>query len=262
MSDESKDKLAEARIAFPEDTRPYFNAAGIAKSIENCYVAWLDLMGARNAMGRALSRAANYVGKIHVAAIDAAKKHELDVYPVIDGCYFIASKKRNLEAALATAMARLAAVFIHEEDPAMRFLVRGGIAAGRVVHGRNIAICSDTLRQAAHYSDCLAIGTAISQAYLAEQSAPPFGFWVDITARAFREEKAHPFAVTYWRWWEHIEDDANCDKSIRQRVLGNAIKQHYQWLSRNQRSEEYDKDRLAKHMGSAAEYFRWDELEG
>ena len=46
---------------------PYFNAQGL--TADNCYVAWLDVMGSRTAMVRSIATAANFIFKLHVAAL-------------------------------------------------------------------------------------------------------------------------------------------------------------------------------------------------
>jgi hypothetical protein len=252
----TKSKSGEAAVgdAFPKKEGPWFNADTIGKAITNRYVAWLDLMGSKNIMGRSLSNAANYVGKIHICVLEAAQSQAVEVYPVIDGCYVLAEKRDMLESTLKAAMVRLAGVFVHEPKPSRRFLVRGGIAAGRIVTGSEIAKCNETLKNSPKYSTCLALGTAIGQAYSAEAKAPPFGFWVDITARAFRAEKSHPFAVTYWRWWSETDGG---DKRRRE-ILGNALMEYFVWAEKNHRSLEYDPARLSEHREAAREYFRVD----
>jgi hypothetical protein len=217
------------------------------------YAAWLKQQADAGAMGRSLSRAANYIGKIHAAALMSAST-EVEVYPVIDGCYMITEKRPALEDALTGAMERLASVFVHEKTIDKRFLVRGGIAAGRIIAGRDLAACSDQLKKNKSYANCLAIGTAIGQAYAAESSAPPYGFWVDITARAFKEGKSHPFTTTLWRWWS----PASAEGRLRQEVLGAAVEEYFAWAEKNRRSIEYPPERLKEHRDAAREYFSWE----
>lgn len=83
----------DADKLFPANRRPYFTDTGIAAAISNRYVAWLDLMGASNTMARSLSKAANYIGKIHLAAFEA-ENSAVTTYPVIDGCYFVSEDRR------------------------------------------------------------------------------------------------------------------------------------------------------------------------
>lgn len=245
------DKATRESDPFPISLQPPFNADGVGRAIANRYVAWLDLMGAKHIMGKSLSNAANYVGKIHTCAIEAAVAPKVEVFPVIDGCYMLAEKREDLEDALREVMPRLAATFIHEEKMSRKFLVRGGIAAGRIVVGTHVAACNETLSKHPTYKGCLALGTAIGQAYSAEAKAPPFGFWVDITARAFREEKAHPFAVTYWRWWAASGDEGK----RRRKALGAALHDYFNWAKKNFRALEYDPQRLDEHCNAAMEYF-------
>jgi len=252
--DATDDDIAEK--AFPKDDGAFFDATGLGASIANRYVAWLDLMGAKNTMGRSLNRAANYIGKIHAAAL-AEASNDVEIYPVIDGCYMITESKDALESALTETMTRLASVFVHEDSQVQRFLVRGGIAAGRIIAGRDMMPCSDQLKKHKSYSSCLAIGTAIGQAYAAESSAPPFGFWVDITARAFKTGNSHPFTTTLWRWWNQKSPEGR----LKQEVLGKAIEHYFHWAERNRRLIEYPLDRLCEHRDAAKEYFNLSDEE-
>lgn len=238
--------------AFGEERIPQFTASGLEGTIENKYVAWVDLLGARNIMGRSVAQAAQHIACIHASAL----KHSQAVvvaYPVIDGCYILSTDRLPLEAVLRNVMKDLAARFVHERKPENKSLVRGGIAAGRVIQGAILAGCSKTLSDHDRYARCIAIGSAIGQAYSAESHAPPFGFWVDITARSFLALDDQPFMQTYWRWW----DDGSISEDVA-RAFGGAVMEYYEWASTNRRAIEYPKDRLFEHAAAAAEYFRVD----
>ena len=108
-------------------------------------------MGAQAAMGRSISNAANYIGKIHAAALQSevefgllnaqpvllGEKKFLKVYPVVDGCYVLAEEKDDLEVFCRAMMWKIATTFIHSPND-KRFLVRGGISYGRVIEGKKI----------------------------------------------------------------------------------------------------------------------------
>lgn len=54
------------------------------------YVCWIDVMGSRSIMLRSASIAANFVMKLHVAALhakEAVAYPDLELYPMIDGVY-------------------------------------------------------------------------------------------------------------------------------------------------------------------------------
>lgn len=238
---------------FPQGSRPFFNAAPAGLAIANRYVAWVDLMGAKSIMGRSLWKAANFIGKIHVAALRAAGTESgVQVFPVIDGCYLMAERRANLERALEQMMLALAATFIHELSDDLRFLVRGGIAAGRIIEGNAMAKCSGELESHPKYRDCLSIGTAIGQAYTAESKAPPFGFWVDITARSSILGENQPYTEAYWRWWRATPANLGRERAA---ALGGQLMTYFDWAQKHRRELEYDESRLTEHRESAREYF-------
>ena len=235
---------------FPPTSSPAVETKGLAGKVLNGYVAWIDLMGAKATMGRALSAAAGHIARIHVAALTSADA-DIRVYPVIDGCYAITSRRAALESFLTNTMTRLASAFVNESKCDRKFLVRGGIAAGRILHGDDLASCSPALQQQQAYARCLAIGTPIGQAYSAERLAPPYGFWVDITARSFvsttESPREHPFVTTYWPWWK---GRPSADK------LGSSLDEYFTYARDNHRALEYPLDRLEEHCAAAREYFR------
>ncbi len=247
------DADAQERAAlFPPEKRPFFDASRI-DGTKNQNVAWVDLMGAKSAMGRSLFQTANFIGKIHTAAFTAAHDREgARVYPVIDGCYITAGQQEIFESVLRTTMLSLANAFVSEEKMSQRFLVRGGIAAGRIIPGAELAKGSNTLQQRAGYKGAVALGTAIGQAYMAEAKAPPFGYFVDITARSFAAGKKQPFTSVYWRWW----DDGR-EKDVRRReIILSELKAYYRWVASNHRGLEYPVAAYEEHRERAFEYFR------
>jgi hypothetical protein len=62
----------------------YFDARKMSPSVHQ-FVCWIDVMGSQSAMSRSLPMAANFLMKLHIAALTAHKAYTLDIYPVIDG---------------------------------------------------------------------------------------------------------------------------------------------------------------------------------
>lgn len=243
---------------FPKSHLPTVDADSMYAKVSNQYVAWVDMMGARAAMGRSLRQASTAIVKIHAVMMDVCNAevsfiNDADVYPVIDGVYIVTKERAVLEMLLACAMHRLASIFVHESKQENRFLVRGGIAAGRVVTGLHLAKSCEILSKVKRYSECLAIGSAIGQAYQAESNAPPFGLYVDITARSFVGQEAQPFLEVLWRWWEH--HGVKGGDAVR-RGLGEALLKYYEWICANRRANEYARDRIEEHREAAREYFQ------
>ena len=213
------------------------------------YVAWIDLMGARRWMAGSIRRAAEMISLIHVAGRIASKKHEVACYPVIDGVYIVGSDKKNFQRAASLAMRTLAETFLAQDHADRRFLVRGGIAYGRVLHGQAIAKLHENLENDESYSRCLALGIAIGHANEAEGKAPPFGFYVDNTARSTASVDAYPFLSSFFRWW------SVANESLAANNFGIELDKYFDYLCSRRRELEYPKDRLQEHRELAKEYF-------
>lgn len=218
------------------------------------YVGWIDLMGAKGWMAGAIRRAAELVGVIHIAGKLAASETEgTTVYPVIDGVYITSRDKRAFQQATHRTMRMLARTF-EARTESDRFLVRGGIAYGRVLHGTEIARLHTQLKSDTGYAKCLALGASIRQAYLAEANAPPFGFYVDMTARSVAPINQSPYVSAFDRWWRgNVRDQ----RSLALR-FGRLLDTHFEYLQRKHREIEYPLDRLQLHRALAREYFRLD----
>lgn len=215
------------------------------------YVGWIDLMGAKGWMAGSIRHAAELVGLIHIAAHAAVKSTNARVYPVIDGVYITSPDKAEFKAATHQTLRTLARTF-EARKKIDRFLVRGGVAYGRLLHGRAIAKLHSELSGNAGYTNCLAIGAAIRQAYLAESSAPPFGLYVDMTARSIASGSESPYNSSFDRWWRA---DTPKQKEIATR-FGILVDDHLGYLSNKRREIEYPEDRLKEHRALAREYFR------
>ena len=80
-------------------TRPYFNGSSLPKNPAPEYVVWVDVMGTQARMSRSLEQSANFVFKLHVAAISAIEAvpgDGLNVYPVMDGFYASSVTQRTM----------------------------------------------------------------------------------------------------------------------------------------------------------------------
>jgi hypothetical protein len=214
------------------------------------YVAWIDLMGGPSWMAGSIRRAAEIIGLIHIAGIRAARKHNIKAYPVIDGIYIIGKDKEEFRAATNLIMRTLAITFLAQKKSDRRFLVRGGIAYGRVLHGTEISKLHTDLSENVPYSSCLALGISIGQAYAAESKAPPFGYFVDTTARSTASVAASPYISAFHRWWR-IRDESQAATRF-----GVKLDQHFEYLRGRHRELEYPLDRLEEHKAIAREYFK------
>lgn len=213
------------------------------------YVAWLDVMGVRATMSRSLPVTANFVFKLHVAALEAPRD-EIVLYPVMDGLYIVTEGKAALCKFLGDVFARLAGVFVTEADPQHRFVVKCAVAFGPVIHGAELPReASRTLDEFADYRAAVLLGMPMVQAVQGESKAPPFGVFIHESARAFANGAEQPFGQVWWRWWR--SDDAQTRDAMRAAMGG-----YYAWAKDHHSSIEYDPERIRIHEAMATEYFR------
>src|SRR5262245_22403179 len=180
---------------------PYFDATDL--SSEHYYVGRLDMMGARAAMTRSLAVSGNFIGKLHVAIIEAQRDDIAALVPTVDGAYIVGRNRFTLLSHMRDALRSLANAFVSPNYLYRRAVVRGGLAYGPVVLGSSLASASHCLshQKNAAYRDSIIIGMPVVQAYEVEEQAPPFGVRVHISARTFAPDEK-PLNSTYWRWWK------------------------------------------------------------
>jgi hypothetical protein len=233
----------------------YFNAKRLpATQLE--YVAWLDVMGIGPVMGRSLDAAANFVFKIHVAALKAPFQG-VTLYPVMDGLYACAPSQAALFAFMASVFEQCADEFASKkpEDSLHRFIIRAAIAFGPVIHGASVPDAAfkpagekaNPVAANPTYKNAILMGLPMVQAHECERLAPPFGVYVHESARAFAPQGENPLHQVWWRW-------ASPADGTWKRVL-NALREHYEYFSKRSRSLQYDADRMKVHREMAEEYF-------
>jgi hypothetical protein len=208
------------------------------------YVAWVDMMGARNSMSQSLAASANHIGRVHLAILLSQTK-DVRTYPVMDGAYITSEKRAPIMETLRGFFGLCAEYFEVTDKPEHRFLVRGGLAHGPVVHGSDIpSACNKDLSKNPEYSRNLLFGIPMIQANRSESLAPPFGLYLDESVRSFSEPGAQPFSGVWWKWWSAIP------KGFLDR-----LEEHFHWCEKNWRRIEYKEDRLKEHFDMARQYF-------
>lgn len=169
----------------------YFNSQHLAApSVE--YVTWFDVMGTQACMGRSISATANFVFKLHIAALESCTP-VVRLYPVMDGVYASCPTQSDFMTFLRSVFQKVAADFVEAGDHSHRLVIRGGIAFGPVYHGHALgAQASQVLAQHAAYRDHILLGLPMVQAHLSEALAPPFGLFVHESARTFAPANTQP----------------------------------------------------------------------
>lgn len=123
------------------ELRPAPFSADYPTEPQNHYACWLDVMGKRNSVTRSLPTSADHVCRPHVAALDALDGHQGKpprLYPAMAGIYITSERNGPLLYFLSAVLRRLVEAFLREHHRQLRFLVRGAVAYGPLVHGRDI----------------------------------------------------------------------------------------------------------------------------
>lgn len=227
-----------------------FNASLLPAAI-NEYVAWVDVMGIQSAMGRSLSISANFIFKLHIAALSAPREN-VQIYPVMDGFYASSPCKEAILTFLRSVMSSVGQTFLETTEPLHRFIVRGALAFGPVVHGSQVPEAVDPgLAGHDQYKSSILLGMPIVQANKAESIAPPFGIYIHESARAFAPNGQQPFHHVWWKWV--IPDVGPVWNNLLQQL--NA---HYEWCLKRPNRLLYEASRISVHQQLAVEYFTAD----
>jgi hypothetical protein len=231
---------------------PYFNPYKLDASPH--YVARIDMMGARAAMTRSLTVSARFIGKLHVAMLQAPRDNVAALVPTIDGAYIACEKRDDLLDVMRSVFRSLAASFVAEKNRYHQFLIRGGIAYGPIVLGSSISKTESTLlaKPLNHsYRDAILLGIPVVQAYEVEADAPPFGIGVHVSARAFAPEESKPFNSTFWKW---LDKKRTTDNELFGQ-LKYALDHYYSFMQSHSHELDYPLKDQERHIALYKEYF-------
>lgn len=158
----------------------YFDEDCVSGKAVSRYMIWIDVMGSDNAMRRSLAMSANFVMKLHAAALNALRFAGPDfiLYPMIDGIYCLATDKFRTFAFIERVFASLANVFIGESKNQHRFMVRGAVAYGPVVRGEDLSDGSRYLTGHADYCKHVVSLLTLSVLMILRLSVIEFRPWI------------------------------------------------------------------------------------
>lgn len=225
----------------------YFNADELPAQA-NEYIAWVDVMGTQASMSRSLRATANFIFKLHAAALQAPHA-SMTLYPVMDGIYAAAATQAEMQVFLRSLFQEVAEEFNNQPNSMYRFVARGALAFGPVVHGRDLpSAASNTLGANGAYRDQILLGIPMVQAHLSEASAPPFGIAIHESARAFAPSGSEPFHAVWWKW------ATATSQSIWDALSGN-LDSYLDWCEARSAPLGYPADRIDAHRRMARQYF-------
>lgn len=234
-------------LQFNEAMPLYFDAAHLPPPTPE-YVAWVDVMGTQVSLSRSLPTSANFIFKLHIAALQAANQN-ITLYPVMDGLYAASANQGDILDFLRSIFEEVAVEFNSTNAPQHRFIIRGALAFGPVVHGRNVQPpASHALAGNTRYRDSILLGLPMVQAHLSERNAPPFGVFVHDSARSFAPAGNRPVSYVWWPW-----KDTNNQNTWTS--LGQNLNQHFDWCADRAMPLDYASDRIKVHKEMATQYF-------
>lgn len=152
----------------------------------------------------------------------------------------------DVKSAMLPVLESLAKAFMSEGEPLHRFMVRGAVAKGHLVHGCDALDCSTILKNNPDCPSRVLLGPVVAQVFHAERNAAPFGVWIDLSAR--EAKTSSPF----WRWW--LEKESGFEDGHRA-ALVTALESHFDWCLCHPAQSQYSKERLDHHRLLAREYF-------
>ena len=140
-------------------------------------------------------------------------------------------------------------------EPLHRFIVRGALAYGPVIHGAsvpNIAVqapgmAPNVFATNQPYKAAIMLGLPMVQAHEWTRQAPPFGIYVHESARSFAPPGQPPLHHVWWKW--------GAQGNPTWGALPAALTAHYVWCRQNARAIQYEADRIAAHEEMASQYF-------
>ncbi|WP_058825921.1 hypothetical protein [Haloferax sp. Q22] len=212
------------------------------------YVCWLDLMGIQNTMATSVETSAIDILNLHVAVDEAMDRDEVTHYPIMDGVYLTSKSKDSMLELLQDVFAKLAKDNIENRKPQYVYIPRASLAFGPIVHGENLDDgVNEEFITGSDYAESLLLGLPMIQAVQNEPKAPPFGIYIDESARAFAPSGQEPIERTWYDWFIFLKDDID-------ELLYNTLEEYYDWCLENSHRINYPKEDIEKHQTKAEQY--------
>jgi hypothetical protein len=134
-------------------------------------------------------------------------------------------------------------------EPWHRFIIRGGLAFGPTIHGRDVQQqASNILANNTQYRDSILLGLPMVQSHLGERNAPPFGVFVHESARSFAPQGQQPIHHAWWRW-------ANNSNQATWASLVKNLPLHLDWCAQHALPIGYPVERIEVHKKMMEQYF-------
>lgn len=222
-------------------SKVYFNDADFPE-MEKEFVLWVDIMGTKNNMSSSVRTSSIFICKLHVAIMQA-KKAGMHVYPMMDGAYVTAKEEKEMASFIKKLFNSLGDTLIEEENDFHRFLIKGALAYGPVLHGNTIPdTCSKCFEENQSYVNSILLGIPMIQACKGEKEAPPFGIYCDESVRTASQEFAH-------RWYKWFS-------KTKAPKVSRAVQSYFDYSKEHYFELDYSMEKIKEHEEKAKQYFR------
>lgn len=233
------------------------------------FIAWCDGMGTARCLSRSLHQAAHSVFKLHAAfSIAQSMVPAVRCYPVMDGVYVTSSSRNDMNGVLRNAFCELGREFVGRPGTAKMHMMRAGLAFGPTLHGADIpedaffgsykngltvereAFVSSALSQARSQ---VLLSPAMVLAYQAEKLAPPFGIYVDHSAKVYPalSPTAHgSYISNLFQWWQLDDEAREVATALYDQILFYLSKAETHSVGMG-----YPRESILRHRELAVEYF-------
>jgi hypothetical protein len=249
------------------ETHLYFDSQHLPAE-KGEFVAWCDGMGTGRCLARSLHQAANSVFKLHSAfSIARQTLTAVRCYPVMDGLYVTSPTREDMQEVLKSAFTELAREFINKPGIKNMHMVRAGLAFGPTLHGEDIEdeafygsyhgyTTTRDMFESSSLDDVrrhVLLSPAMPLAYQAERNAPPFGGFVDDSAKTtphLVEGSGGGFRSSLYQWWTGDETTRELAAKLYEQIefyLGRAHTHSVGF--------QYPRERIERHRALAEEYF-------
>ena len=163
------------------------------------------------------------------------KNNGMSIYPCTNGLFVAHENKDDFLNFLKDVFFATFQILFEKDLNENRFLIRASISYGPIFIGKNII-------RSYPFQDDIVIGNAVSQAFSGIHNAPPYGIYVDETARAFTQDDVRIQSV-YYKWFSSGE------------YFGKNVIQYLKWCKLHSNSILYKPIDIERHILLASEYF-------
>jgi hypothetical protein len=222
------------------------NSLNPISDITQEWVSWVDIMGIKNIFKKSDRSPTVYILKLHneINRVKKLKFNDIGYYPVMDGSFLTSNSLSRLINFMTEIFIRVANEFMIEKKLLYRFMIRGGLSYGSVLHGYSI---SDKIVAHLDQSDLnkLIFGEALCCACESENNTPPFMIKIHKNSiNKFIKTNQDYLIIPnsndiYVKWF-----NSNFDIS----KLRDEIKSYFDWHNLNNHLVEYPDKKKQEHL--------------